>query len=173
MVDRYDHEIKPKMKELIHTHSETAPQVEVLDQETFALLQRLAAGGIITINAEAAQALYRSASANRVHETEKEQRLVEAKRSLAEAERKMRMGQLLASGGFAIEALPAVSEALEFGLKSYSALKKGAHQEGEVLLQSVKKGTSKIASEEAISLIGMVDGCLQEYAEEVTRYALA
>ncbi len=110
VVDALDRNIDSKMHDLIGDNTAeqaSSIQLELLDQQTYALLQRLAEAGVITINGgEGSRSLYRSPVADRLHQTKKQQRLAEAKKCLAEAERKMRMAQLLATGQFVIEALP-------------------------------------------------------------------
>jgi multidrug efflux pump subunit AcrA (membrane-fusion protein) len=172
VVDNVDRGITPKLEELVHANAELQQhQLQLLDQQTFALLQNLAAAGIITINTDTSQMLYRSPSLQASHETERQQRLTEAKKHQAEAARKKRMALLLMSGDFMIEALPVATDALNHGLKSYGALKKGAHQEGEKLMVSLKE-PQMLSNDEARNLLEKSMLMIDVFSEEITKFAL-
>lgn len=175
VVDSLDREIVPKMQELIasqRTVEDTHLQLELLDNETYELLQRLAKSGIITIHNEPTQTLYRSASSLRLHQTEKERRLKEAKKLIGDAERKLKMSRLLASGGFIIEALPAAEEALSIGMGSYFALRQEPHEEGQQLYSRIQSRDDEIMEQEASALLALVDESFLFYAEELSKFAL-
>ncbi|MFI5342700.1 MAG: SNF2-related protein [Chlamydiales bacterium] len=175
VVDHLDREIVPKMQEMIasqKTVEDDHLQLELLDNATYELLQRLAKSGIITIHNEPAETLYRSASSLRIHQTEKEKRLNEAKKLFADAERKLKMSRLLASGDFIIEALPAAEEALSVGMGSYFALKQEPHEEGQQLYSRIQNRDDEIMEQEASALLALVDKSFTFYAEELAKFAL-
>lgn len=73
VVDALDRNIDSKMHDLIGDNTAeqaSSIQLELLDQQTYALLQRLAEAGVITINGgEGSRSLYRSPVADRLHQT--------------------------------------------------------------------------------------------------------
>jgi len=91
---------------------EARPRLELLDRTTYEAIERLAAAGLVQLVATDRRVLYRSPQvADRCAEQE-QQRLHRARRSFDRAERKQRMARVLAEGGFPLEALPVLSEAL-------------------------------------------------------------
>lgn len=176
VVDSLDRHLQPKMHEIVSAHadqSQTPVQLELLDMQTYELLQRLANVGLITINGEASQVLYRSASAERMHQTEKKKRLEEAKKYLADAEHRMKMSRLLSSGGFVLEALPPAKEALAHLHKGYFAWKREHHPQGRDLLARLDAGLESKTQTEAQDLLAMIDTLHQQYVEEYETYALS
>lgn len=175
VVDTLDREIVPKMQTLFSKEAkeEEGPlHLEILDHNTYALLQRLAKSGIITIHNDPSEALYRSPASNRLHQTEKEWRLKEAKKHYTQAEHKLKMAQLLASGGFIREALPPSTEALSLGLQSYFALKQQPDDQGVQLQQSLQNPNEGISEHEAALLISAVEERLKTYVEAITKWTL-
>jgi superfamily II DNA/RNA helicase len=171
VVDTLDRQIQPKMQELVNAHakqSKDAVQLEMLDVQTYELLQRLAQAGVITING-GSNILYRSESAERVHQTEKQQRLQEAKKYLADAERKMKMSLLLSSGGFVLEALTPAKEALSASLKSYFTWKREEHSEGKDLLSRLENGIDSKNEKNVIVLLELVETFHKQFSEEFER----
>jgi superfamily II DNA or RNA helicase len=94
------------------------PALELIDRATFELLQRLAASGIVRFPSAARRSLYRSASVQAEADPEKERRLAAARELREQCERKIRMAGVLAGGGFPVEALPALREGVELGLRA-------------------------------------------------------
>lgn len=167
IVDKMDEVIAPKIRNFIPSQEEECLNLELMDQQTYALLQRLEAAGMITINTQAGESLYHSPNALRSKETEREQRIKEANKLLADAERKLKMMNLLASGGFSIEALKPAEEALKLGLKLHTVLKRGSDAEGEKLLERTEACISKEDEKLAKTIIEEVDQCLKRYSEQV------
>lgn len=174
VVDQCDDTIKSKIEKVIHTSSKdsSTTNIEVLDRATYELLQRLQSAGIISIHADHAKTLHRSEEVDRIYQTERQQQLLKAKQHLVEAERKMRMAQLLASGGFVIEAFPAATETLEIILKGYFVLNKEPHREGNLLLQSIKMDVSKITDKDALSMLGLIDSYLKDFTVSIETKSL-
>lgn len=80
------------------------------------------------------------------------------------------MASLLASGGFAIEALPAAAEALEFGLKSYTAMQSDSQQLMQAILGRLKQGVQQ--EKEALELLQEVTKLMEELSKSITQFAL-
>lgn len=171
VVDKIDVQIKTKMREFVKA-ADATNELELLDQETFALLQRLAAAGVISIHGDAGTPLYRSSVANRSLESERTRQLAEAKKLLAETERKAKMMNVLATGGFPIESLAAAKEALCLGLKCHAVLKNGTDSHGEALTDEVDACILVADEQQAEALVTKVNRCLLSYAEAVTKLAL-
>ncbi len=95
--------------------------LEVLDRATFETIQRLIENGVLTLNPQA-QTLHQSAAMEKPQQEAKIRRLNKARKQLQQAERKHSMARVLSDGGFVIEALPALGEAVEGGLESLALL---------------------------------------------------
>jgi SNF2 family DNA or RNA helicase len=173
VVDTLDREIVPKMKDLFSSQRDEkgAVQLECLDSNTYELLQKLEKLGIITINESASQTLHRSLASKEMHRTEKEKRLTQAKKHFARCERKQKMAKLLASGGFIIEALPPIEEAVSYGINCYLTLKSQAHPEGNQLHQRLQTDLEEISEQEATDLISAADAFIEVCATEITQFA--
>lgn len=115
-----------------------AVKTEVIDQATYELLERLEAAGIITINTDAAKLLYNTSEVD----TERQELLSKARKHLNEAERKIRMAELLKTGDFVMEALLPATSALELVLLAHIVWHKVPHKEGDLLLQKMREGVS-------------------------------
>jgi hypothetical protein len=93
-----------------------APQLKTLDRDTFATIQALVEAGVLNTSHDNARTLYRAPAANRSDNDGRSSRLPEARKRLARGERKQRMAKVLAQGGFIVEALVPMREAVEFAL---------------------------------------------------------
>ncbi len=91
---------------------EQPPGLELLDRTTYEAIERLAAAGLVQLAATDRRVLYRSPQLTNRRAAEEQERLFRARRSFDRAERKQRMARVLAEGGFPLEALPALTEAL-------------------------------------------------------------
>ena len=91
-----------------------AAQLELLDRATFAAIQRLIDAGVLQLNEQHAQRLHQVDTDNqRQGHAQRQRWLQEARQQLAAAERKRRMAGVLASGGFPIESLIPLRDAIE------------------------------------------------------------
>jgi hypothetical protein len=88
------------------------PRIEVLDRRTYETIQRLTNTGALPAAPSPSQELHRSPSLGAAAGQDR-QRLAKGAEFLGNAERKLRMALLLAEGGFAAEAMPALDECLE------------------------------------------------------------
>jgi superfamily II DNA/RNA helicase len=173
VVDKLDPVIKPKIEGFLQSQNDSM-KLELLDQQTFALLQRLQEAGIISIHSKDSQSLYRSEAANRSYQTEMQRLLDEAKKMFKEGERKMKMSNILASGGFPLEALPPAKEALSLGLKCFSLIKKEADPEGELLLSHLQNSSSEVSMEHfAKTLQENVQERFRYYADMIDSFSLS
>ena len=96
--------------------TQVRPDVEVVDRDTMAIIQRLAEAGILSLHSPQ-QTLHGTAAKLMQPEGDKRRRRLQAARErLAGAERKLGMAQVLTQGGFEQEALGPLSQALEEAL---------------------------------------------------------
>jgi len=96
--------------------------VEVLDRRTYETLQRLADLGLVRFDGGAGAELHRSEGLKRPGPTPEEKRREKAAELAGEAGKKIRMGQVLADGGFPKEALAPVREAVELAVRALAVL---------------------------------------------------
>jgi hypothetical protein len=88
------------------------PRIEVLDREAYEAVQRLASAGLVHAAPTERPELYRSPRLAAAVSEPEQQRMAKGAELLGGAERKLRMALLLAQGGFATEALPALTECM-------------------------------------------------------------
>ncbi len=91
---------------------EQSLKLEVLDNNTYAVIQRLIESGVLAWgNAQVAPLHQQAAQAADIQREARLRRIREVREILAQAERKIKMAGLLISGGFNTESLPALHEA--------------------------------------------------------------
>ena len=105
--------------------------VEVLDRATHEAIERLTASGLLHAGGEGGQELVRSPSLPPAAEMVARQRLVKCAEWLGGAERKLRMALLLAQGGFADEAMPALNACLDLANNARAAMSGEAEGVGD------------------------------------------
>jgi len=96
--------------------------VEVLDRATHEAIERLTASGVLHSGGEDPRELVRSPSLPPAAEDAARQRLAKCADWLSGAERKLRMALLLAQGGFADEAMPALNACLDLANSARAAM---------------------------------------------------
>jgi superfamily II DNA or RNA helicase len=89
-----------------------ASTVEVLDRTTYETIQRLSRAGILHAAPEQRRELFRSPHLAAPAIARERERIAKGTELLGGAERKLRMALVLAQGGFAAEAMPALNECL-------------------------------------------------------------
>jgi hypothetical protein len=105
--------------------------VEVLDRATHETIERLTASGLLHAGDESGQDLVRSPTLPPPAEVVTRQRLARCAEWLGGAERKLRMALLLAQGGFADEAMPALNACLDLANNARAAMTGEAERAGE------------------------------------------
>jgi hypothetical protein len=101
---------------------DVVPAVEVVDRQTWLAMQRLAASGMITLAEDRSRVLHQSLDLAATADPSFD-RQVRATELRSEAERSLRMAQVLAAGGFPAEARPLIAKAIGVGAAaSLSAL---------------------------------------------------
>jgi hypothetical protein len=106
--------------------SASPPSLELFDRATFAAIERLIEAGVLQFTGSGASLLHRSPGLSPGEEDrERQRRLIRSRELCAQAERKSRMAALLASGGFPVEALVPLREALEIALRALVLAEEG------------------------------------------------
>ena len=97
------------------------PRVEVIDRRSYETMQRLAGAGALPSSGQG-QELFRSDRLAASAAEQRRQRLARSAEVLGAAERKLRMALLLAEGGFAAEAMPALDECVALAANARSLM---------------------------------------------------
>lgn len=105
-------------RQLQEQFPDQTPQLKVLDCDTFETIQQLVKTGILNASQASARILYRVPTADRAKDDEQSRRLAGALDQLARGEHKRRMAKVLADGGFTVEALAPMREAVEISLQA-------------------------------------------------------
>jgi hypothetical protein len=107
------------------------PRVEVIDRRSYEMIRRLAGVGVLPSLGQG-QELFRSDRLVAPEAEQHRQRLARSAEVLGSAERKLRMARLLAEGGFAAEAMPALDECLALAASARSLIAGDAETERAV-----------------------------------------
>lgn len=189
-----DHLDEPLCNTLQQSVADNLPgqSLEVLDRATFETIQRLIENGVLSLNQET-QTLHQSTSTamGKSRQQAQARRLQKAHQRLEQAERKHSMAQVLAKGGFGIEALPALSDAVEGALESLAQL--DAHEatplsiafiESQLvnntkipsntvtLVAQLREGSEGVNEKEAAALLESGAALMQQAAETLNKAAL-
>lgn len=126
------------LREAFGKHIE-APGLEVMDRATYETIQRLIERGILQTGV-GARVLHGGVAASETERAVRERRLAEARKMMEPAERKRRMSEVLNAGGFGVEAVPPMRDAVEGALKAVARLAAdGATTEGgEISMAALK-----------------------------------
>jgi len=89
------------------------PQLELIDRNTFATIQRLIKAGVLSANTAPAHTLHSRTRPAENQDALRQQQLAEVQKRITATERQQRMVTLLAGGGFVVEALAPLKEAVE------------------------------------------------------------
>jgi hypothetical protein len=124
VVDKHDSALQTALQNSVNENL-PGEQLEILDRSTYDTIQRLVSAGALSLNQEA-QTLHHStvvdAYLQESRKYEHNQRLHKARARFTQAERKHDMVQVLAKGGFIVEAMPALGEAVEAAIETLAEL---------------------------------------------------
>ncbi|GBE47422.1 ATP-dependent helicase HepA [bacterium BMS3Bbin12] len=119
VADRPDPALRRSVEQRLTEYFPGQPhRLEILDRDTFETIQRLLAAGILSVPADGVRTLHRSPSLAGEDAAADRKHLEAARRRFAQAQRKQRMAAVLADGGFTVEALVPLAEAVEIALQS-------------------------------------------------------
>jgi superfamily II DNA or RNA helicase len=107
-------------------------RIEMLDRRSYETLRRLSETGALQATPAQRHELYRSPQLTAPNGEQDLQRLAKGAEFLCDAERKLRMALLLAEGGFAAEAMPALDECLELAANARSLMGGGPALEASI-----------------------------------------
>ena len=171
-----DSEHHSKAKNLISEHFSDIPKVQLMDTKLFETLQQLMQNGLVKMEKSPLKTLYRSSFFETSNETAKRKNLLEVQKQFTEADRKLRMARLLATGGFAIESLSPAKEALELGGKSIKNLSAISPQEKMVIEKSLlfceNWKNKSVTDEEAKISFSHIETLMQEMTQILNQAAL-
>jgi hypothetical protein len=131
-------------KRLTDAVNADAQRIEVLDRATYETIERLKGAGLLHATSEGQNELVRSPLLPDPAEAVRRQRLAQCTEWLGGAERKLRMAMLLAQGGFAEEAMPALRECLELASNAQAAMR-GEAIEGDTPAPPVPRVDEPVA----------------------------
>ena len=159
------------------THHGTPPKdnITVINEETYKLLENLAAQGIITFNQDQMQTIYENKVSITPPPDDRKQRLNLATPILEAAERKLKMATVLAEGGFPNEAKdPAFQAVLSTGkVLQILALDKPPDKEPDSFNpKTINKIKEKLSfPEEHIALLNLCSNNMTEGDQDILKQA--
>jgi len=154
VLDRIDETARSAVVAHAAEHLGAAPgDVEVLDAATWAAIERLIGSGLLAPGAPARNVLHAASGDTGAGEVRRRRRAA-ARRALQAAERKQRMAEVLAAGGFAVEAFDPLREAVEGTLRALARLE-GESGDAPVPIESVAAvlGSAGLASDGTAALV--------------------
>ncbi len=129
-VDQSEHLANRLLRESF-SETKDIPSLEMMDRSTYETIQRLTDAGFLKMDKNSVHKLHSSpAFADRTF-IEREISQKKAQKIFSQAERKMQMSSVLAEGGFPLEALTPLSQAVELTLKASTYLAGEDDAEGE------------------------------------------
>ncbi len=155
IVEKQSGEIENKLRESL---GNTAITLETLDRQTFEIIQRLAAAGILTLN-HPTEILHTSSQFSEIQKKAQEKQIQLAKKHLAHASRKQRMAQVLIASDFHEEAVLPLREALESTIHSFVSLV------GKSENETKEKMSYHFIQEKLINKHGLPDNTAPLFAE--------
>lgn len=125
VLDRVDGPVRDAIAASVERHCPGGGvRVEVLDRDTYAAVQRLVEAGLLRFAGAGVRVLHDvRGDPEEPGGSRHEARRTEARRRMEALEAKRRMAQVLAGGGFSVEALAPMREALEAALESLATLR--------------------------------------------------
>ena len=123
VADKPDEGLRSSLQTNLQTaFPEATPDLELLDRATYETMQRLIAAGVVSPGNNTAQTLHQSPSFEPRRTGPDEQRLAQVRQILQAGKRQQRMAQVLRDGGFPVEALMPLREAVESALRALAEL---------------------------------------------------
>ena len=130
VVDTRPDEARPVAKKLLQesfTGSRDLPALELVDRKTYETIERLVEAGFLQANEAFIRHFHRNPAFNKNLGSPEEKQLGLAKEIISGVHRKIEMSTVLSGGGFAVEAVAPIGEAVELAVKA-SALMAGEVQ---------------------------------------------
>lgn len=140
-----------------------AISLEVLDAKTFEAIQKLIDAGILQMNPNKIE-LFQSKTAQKSGRIDQQRKLEKTRSQFQGAERKFRMAQVLANGGFGLEAVSPANEALTIAWKSLSIAPLHPSED----LQQLQEALKQLSIEDEPQALRLIEG-IQTLFSEVLR----
>ena len=119
VADRLDDALQSTLTRQLHEQfPDQTPQLKLLDRDAYATIQQLIEAGVLNASQDTVRTLYRVPPADPPKDDGQSRRLTEARDRLAQGVRKWRMAKVLTEGGFSMEALVPMREAVETALQA-------------------------------------------------------
>lgn len=119
VADQLDEALQSDLTRQLQTNfPNQTPQLKLLDRETFATIKHLIEAGVLSANQNTSKTLYCARTSVDPKDGERSRRLSECRRRMTQSNHKQRMAKVLADGGFSIEALVPMHEAVETALQA-------------------------------------------------------
>ncbi len=121
--------LRKTLKKQLQEHCrEQTPRLELMDLATYNTIQRLIEAGVLNLSREQSKTLHRAKTLDVPPDIDQAKRLTAARQQLAKGRHKQRMVQVLAEGGFPLEALSPMREAVEAALQALLQWRNEDHQ---------------------------------------------
>jgi len=128
--DAPDKQLKADLQQQVKNNfPEQTPQLELIDRKTFEVIQRLLEAGVLSMGSASVQTLHSTAQQTQNNDEQRRKQLAEVRKRFAKTERQQRMTSVLADGGFVLEALAPLGEAIESILCAVAFL---YHEDGDI-----------------------------------------
>ena len=119
VTDSLDDRLQQALERQLQDHlPERTPGLKLLDRQTFATIQELIEAGLLSAPRESTQTLYQATNEEQPAADGQAKRLSEALAHLEQGRHKQRMAEVLKDGGFLVEALAPMREAVETALQA-------------------------------------------------------
>jgi superfamily II DNA/RNA helicase len=125
VVDDSPDRVKPIVERLLREcfdGPEEPPLLELVDRHTLETIQRLSQAGFLKVETAHARTLYTTPLISSPVKEERERLREQARMIMTETARKIKLSAHLQAGGFSVEALPILSDAVELSLKALCCL---------------------------------------------------
>lgn len=150
VVDKISNDIQKQLHQSFINESAT---IEILDRNTFEMMQRLEKAGIITIN-RPTEIYHKSDLFTKQNKHLHEKQMIQAKKHFSEAMRKQRMADVLLKSDFHEEAIAPLREALRSTIHSFAWLIGKAEKEDKAIL------SNHFIQKELVNLHGFPDSAI-------------
>lgn len=129
-IDQSEHLANRLLRESF-SESKDLPSLEMMDRSTYEAIQRLTDAGFLKMDKNFVHQFHSNPAFTERALIERERAQKKAQKIFSQAERKMQMSSVLAEGGFPLEALMPLSQAVELTLKTSAYLAEEDYVEGE------------------------------------------
>ncbi len=158
------------------SESKDLPSLEMMDRSTYETIQRLTDAGFLKMDKNSVHKLHSSPAFADRASAERDRLQKEAQKIFSQAERKMQMSSVLAEGGFPLEALTPLSQAVELTLKASAIIPAGLLPDNAVaivasLRESVQQ-PEKLDDDAARDLIQSSQKLINQVSQAVSKSAL-